>query len=160
LGQIQTTPFLSKVSGEIREIDAVNYELDATFLGRPEYEMKAAVILGTGVHNYWTKVSYVPIGDEVRQVELIITGTIPSEVNLYEKDSSEQQGKFGNICVAYPGTTGGHAPDAFQQWCWTRRTVLDVPAPRRGGRFIRVFTRAALSWVLYDTGLREKTPPE
>jgi hypothetical protein len=112
-------------------------------------------VLASGTSNESKTTEYVEIDVQVRQVELIITGQIPTAFRLYRNDpDGEMQGKFGNLCIAYPGSTGGFAPDAFQQWCWTRRTILDVGRPLRNLRYVRIFVRPGLSWVLYDTGLR------
>jgi hypothetical protein len=113
------------------------------------------ILLGTGTMSHGETVAYVPLPESTRQVELIITGTLPTELRLYDTtQSGEQQGKFGSICVAYPGVTGGNAPDAFHQWAWTRRTLLATGKPVRPGRKLRIYLRAGLSWVLYDTGVR------
>jgi hypothetical protein len=113
------------------------------------------ILLDTGTMSHGETVAYVPLPESTRQVELIITGTLPTELRLYDTtQSGEQQGKFGSICVAYPGVTGGNAPDAFHQWAWTRRTLLATGKPVRPGRKLRIYLRAGLSWVLYDTGVR------
>jgi hypothetical protein len=114
-----------------------------------------ATVLASGTSTESKTTEYVEINVQVRQVELIITGQIPTAFRLYRNDpDGEMQGKFGNLCIAYAGSTGGFAPDAFQQWCWTRRTILDVGSPLRNPRYVRIFVRPGLSWVLYDTGLR------
>lgn len=115
----------------------------------------APILLASGTMTTAESVAYVAIGFDVREVELIIVGTIPASLRLYDTtQSGEQQGKFGSICKSYPGVTGGHAPDAFHQWAWTRRTLLNVGEASRAGREVRIYLRAGLSWVLYDTGVR------
>lgn len=98
---------------------------------------------------------YVQLPALVRQVELIISGQIPTAFRLYDTTlSGEQQGKFGSITLSYPGSAGGNTADAFHQWAWTRRTSLYVDKPLRETRYIRVYVKSGLSWILYDTGLR------
>lgn len=112
-------------------------------------------LLASGIMVEGDNVSYVDISPEVRQVELIITGQLPNSLRLYDSTlAGEQQGKFGAITIAYPGVTGGNAPDAFHQWAWTRRTSFYVGPPIRPDRRIRIILKSGLSWVLYDTGLR------
>jgi hypothetical protein len=112
-------------------------------------------VIGQATSSESRTVEYIEISPLVRQVELIITGSIPTPFRLYRSDADgEQQGKFGNLTIAYQGTTGGFAPDAFQQWAWTRRTILNCGEPLRSPRYVRVFVQPGLSWVLYDTGLR------
>lgn len=99
---------------------------------------------------------YVPLPAQVRQVELIITGELPKSFRLYETSADgEQQAKFGALALSCSGVTGGHTANSFHQWCWTRRTSMYLGNRSPRENFLRVYVRSGLSWVLYDTGLRE-----
>lgn len=99
---------------------------------------------------------YVPLPAEVKQVELIITGELPKSFRLYETSADgEQQAKFGALALSCSGVTGGHTANSFHQWCWTRRTSMYLGNRSPRENFLRVYVRSGLSWVLYDTGLRE-----
>jgi hypothetical protein len=99
---------------------------------------------------------YIPLPPETCQVELIITGELPKAFRLYETSADgEQQAKFGAISLSCAGVTGGNTANAFHQWCWTRRTALYIGNRSPRENFLRVYIRSGLSWVLYDTGLRE-----
>ena len=112
-------------------------------------------LIKTGLSTVREEVDYVEISPEVRQIELIITGTIPSSIKLFgTSQSSEPMAKFGSVSVAYNGSTGGQAVEGFHEWCWTRRTLLTLGEPLRSPRFVRVFAQRGLSWAMYDTGIR------
>lgn len=99
---------------------------------------------------------YIPLASEVRQVELIITGELPKSFRLYDTSADgEQQAKFGALALSCAGVTGGNTANSFHQWCWTRRTSMYVGHRSPRENFLRVYIRSGLSWVLYDTGLRE-----
>jgi hypothetical protein len=141
---------LEMISGEIAKITGTT---DLCAVGGDGQEMPG--VLGSGTMTEAQTVQYVPIGIEVRQVELLITGPLPAGLRLFDTTASgEQQGKFGSIVQAYPGVTGGFASEGFHQWAWTRRTSLYLGQPIRPIRRVRVYLRAGLSWTLYDTGLR------
>lgn len=112
-------------------------------------------LLATGRAMLGDEVAYVPIGPEVRQVELIITGSFPRDVRFYRlTQQGEAIAKFGALTVAYEGVTGGYSSNATHSWVWTRRTVLDTGETQGRTRFIRIFLQYDLSWALYDTGVR------
>jgi len=141
---------LELISGEIAKITGTT---DLCAVGGVEQGEPG--VLGSGTMTEAQTVQYVPIGIEVRQVELLITGPLPAGLRLFDTTASgEQQGKFGSIVQAYPGVTGGFASEGFHQWAWTRRTSLFLGQPIRPIRRVRVYLRAGLSWTLYDTGLR------
>ena len=113
------------------------------------------LLIEAGQSQLRDEVQYVEISDNVRQVELIITGRIPASVRLFgTSESGEPFAKFGSISLAYEGVAGGKATEGFHEWAWTRRTVLTVGKPLRSPRFVRVFLQRGLGWALYDVGLR------
>jgi hypothetical protein len=99
---------------------------------------------------------YIAIPVATRQVELIITGELPKSFRLYDTSADgEQQAKFGALALSCAGVTGGNTANSFHQWCWTRRTSMYVGHRSPKETFLRIYVRSGLSWVLYDTGLRE-----
>jgi hypothetical protein len=156
MGEVTFVDDFSKVDVTLLEIEQLVFQLNMQVLGTISFEQDNPVLVGGGASTLQQEVHYFPLPEDTRQCELIITGQIPPDIRFYRKAvDDENQAKFGSISVAYAGVTGGYSTAGFHQWAWTRRTILDCYPKLRNDRFVRVFLKAGLSFVVYDTGLRE-----
>jgi hypothetical protein len=134
------------------ELAQVRYSLG--LCDRPPAQSDPSIV-ASGTATLGNTVEYVGISDDVREVELVITGEIPKSVRTFRGwGDDEQQSKFGFISAAYSMISGGFGRAEPEILVWTRRTVLQLGEPYRAGRRVRVFLKPGLSWILRDTGLR------